>query len=305
MPAASAFGPGSTRPCPHEQGAWALLCVSGGAVEGADGGKPTSSAGSAGGQRRWLGVDAPMPHEQGAWALLCVSGGAVEGADGGKPTSRGLPPSKCVVGAGLGSGGSAGGQWPAVPAASAVGSGSTRPCPMSRGHGCFFAFLAGRWRVQTAASPRAVPAVPAASAFGSGSTRPCPTSRGHGRFFAFLMGRWRAQTAASPRAGACRLRWFLGEGAAFYRGTFKGYWPQPTMVMVARGTPVALWGKLAAPLLTRLIQLPAAARNDRLAAETGRAARAVELHRRLALAKARAVQPQAHHGVRLRKRRGR
>ena len=27
---------------PHEQGAWVLLCVSGGAVEGADGGKPTS-----------------------------------------------------------------------------------------------------------------------------------------------------------------------------------------------------------------------------------------------------------------------
>ena len=77
---------------PHEQGAWALLCVSGGAVEGADGGKPTSSAGSAGGQRLRLGVDAPMPHEQGAWALLCVSGGAVESADGGKPTSRGLPP---------------------------------------------------------------------------------------------------------------------------------------------------------------------------------------------------------------------
>ena len=72
---------------PHEQGAWALLCVSGGAVEGTDGGRPTSSAGSAGGQRLRLGIDAPMPHEQGAWALLCVSGGAVEGTDGGRPTS--------------------------------------------------------------------------------------------------------------------------------------------------------------------------------------------------------------------------
>ena len=27
---------------PHEQGAWMLLCVSGGAVEGTDGGKSTS-----------------------------------------------------------------------------------------------------------------------------------------------------------------------------------------------------------------------------------------------------------------------
>ena len=72
---------------PHEQGAWALHCVSGGAVEGTDGGRPTSSAGSAGGQRLWLGIDALMPHEQGAWALLCVSGGAVEGTDGGRPTS--------------------------------------------------------------------------------------------------------------------------------------------------------------------------------------------------------------------------
>ena len=81
---------------------------------------------------RWLGIDAPMPHEQGAWALLCVSGGAVEGVDGGRPTS---------------SAGSAGGQrrW----------LGSTHPCPTSRGHGRFFAFLVGREREQTAAGPRA------------------------------------------------------------------------------------------------------------------------------------------------------
>ena len=46
-------------------------------------------------------------------------------------------------------------QCPAVPGASAVGSGSTHPCPTSRGHGRFFAFLVGRERAQTAASPRA------------------------------------------------------------------------------------------------------------------------------------------------------
>ena len=36
---------------PHEQGAWVLLCVSGGAVEGADGGRPTSR----GCRLRWFG----------------------------------------------------------------------------------------------------------------------------------------------------------------------------------------------------------------------------------------------------------
>ena len=95
----------------------------------------------------------------------------------------------------------------AVPAASAFGSGSTRPCPTSRGHGRVFVFLVGQWREQTAAGPRAVPAVPAAGAFGSGSTRLCPTSRGHGRFFAFLVGRWRAQTAAGPRAVPALPAW--------------------------------------------------------------------------------------------------
>ena len=42
-----------------------------------------------------------------------------------------------------------------MPAASAFGPVYTRPCPTSRGHGRFFAFLVGRERAQTAASPRA------------------------------------------------------------------------------------------------------------------------------------------------------
>ena len=83
----------------YEQGLAAFeVCCGGGVGLGRQCRWPV--VGSAGGQRRWPGVDAPMPHEQGAWALLCVSDGAVEGADGGKPTSRGLPPAVVFGGGG-------------------------------------------------------------------------------------------------------------------------------------------------------------------------------------------------------------
>ena len=98
-----------------------------------------------------------------------------------------------------------------MPAASAVGSGSTRPCPTSRGHGRFFAFLVGRWRAQTAASPRAGAcrlrsvlwgrgwaraAVPATS--GRQCRRPAPLARG--------------RRTHAPRAGG------MGASLCFWRG---------------------------------------------------------------------------------------
>ena len=62
---------------PHEQGAWMLLCVSGGTVEGTDGGKSTSRdlppAAFGGTGRREDGGDGPVPQKGIPKGLLRLS----------------------------------------------------------------------------------------------------------------------------------------------------------------------------------------------------------------------------------------
>ena len=117
---------------------------------------PQKGAGSAGGQRLRLEVDADPPHEQGAGLLRFVPVGAAVGADGGRPTSRGRPPTAFLGGRGArGNGRCSSKGGPAVPAAGAFGSRSTQTRPMSGGRVCCVSFrLRRRWE-QTAAGPRA------------------------------------------------------------------------------------------------------------------------------------------------------
>ena len=83
--------------CARYDGRWYNIAFSGDVgnrlgIDAYSAGLAPVAAGSAGGQRRWLEVDAPKPHEQGAWALRFVPNGAVKRVHGGRPTRRGLPP---------------------------------------------------------------------------------------------------------------------------------------------------------------------------------------------------------------------
>ena len=84
----------ATQPCPVTSGAGLLRFGSIGALERADGGKPTCRRlppAAFGGRSRTVSAGI-RPEKRLAGLLRFGSIGAVEGADGGKPTCRRLPP---------------------------------------------------------------------------------------------------------------------------------------------------------------------------------------------------------------------
>ncbi len=141
-------------------------------------------------------------HEQGAGALRFGPNGAVVGGDGERPTSRSRSPAA---------------RGAAVPPDRAVGAGSTRVRPMSRGRARCASVRMGRRCGQTAASPRAG----ACRLRRRWATLPCPAGKGRCRCAGVDAVCPAGKGAAEWRAGSWRIAGESGGSKRFaHQGTF-------------------------------------------------------------------------------------